>query len=837
MRMGSEKGGARWLCGLSVAAVFVGAFGVTTALPSAAEAQTPQSDSAAATNDEEVVITARRRSERLQDVPVAITALTGAQMDQYAVTSVSDLARFVPSMVVGRAASGSAANIFLRGVGSSSLSAGFDQSVSFNIDGMSMSRGREILFSQYDVQHIEVLKGPQALYFGKNTTGGLISITTNNPSSDFEANARVGYGFEGEETYADGVISGPLGDQLAARLAIHVDRAEGWFDNSAQPGVDTLQQTLDPSHTFARAPLSDRRGGNDSASGRLTLVYDPSSRLHFNLKLGGSTYTDNNAGDLYERICGGGRTTPLPTVQPFFNTTPIVDPYADCSINGVSDHASLPSEAVTGPTGLRWAKDGRPYTDFDSYFGILTGEYRFDALSVSSITTYYNFEQADLIDYNGMVRTVSTSQLAKLHQFSEELRFQTQFAGPVNFMFGAFYGTSTFEFDNDAYIYAVPFDPVLQTYVNYRRNAGFDGDSYSVFAEGTWNVLPTLELSGGARWTREEKDSYEQSLPAAAALAANFPGNIRLDDNYAEENISPEATLRWKPTPYITAYVGYKEGFKAGGFNLSQALTPSASVAKGRFGSEGARGWEAGIRTTLFDRRLQLNLTAYDYEFRNLQVQFYNQAALAQVVANAGELDTKGIEGDFNWLVPSVEGLSVHGAIAYNNAKYGDFIGQCYGGQDEAHGCDQRFAGGVFNGQIFSGRTPPKAPELGAQLGAGYEFPVSGDLRGVLTTDVNYSSKYNFTDTLRPDAWQDAFARVDASFALTNDARGWRFSVIGRNLTDELVVSSANDIVGTAGPNQHTGATIASGVPGVVADMNAIVERGREIYVELGLKF
>ena len=172
------------------------------AAPAAQGAATPASAEEAITL-EDIVVTARRRDERLIDAPVAITAVSGKKLEAYNVTSFTDIATLVPSLVAGRAASGSSASIFLRGVGSTALSAGFDQSVSFVIDGVPMSRGREINLSQYDVQHVEVLKGPQALFYGKNTTGGLISVVTNGPTDDFQLGAKAGYGFEASEKYGD----------------------------------------------------------------------------------------------------------------------------------------------------------------------------------------------------------------------------------------------------------------------------------------------------------------------------------------------------------------------------------------------------------------------------------------------------------------------------------------------------------------------------------------------------------------------------------------------------------------------------------------------------------
>ena len=198
------------------ASLWAGVAGIAlvSSLGSAPMAIAQQADAQTPTVVEDIVVQARRRDERLIDVPVAITAIGGESLSDYSVSRVSDLATLVPSLVTGKAASGSSASIFLRGVGSTALSAGFDQSVSFVIDGLPMSRGREISLPQFDIQNVEVLKGPQALFYGKNTTGGLINVNSNNPTANFEAGAKTGYGFEGQEWYGEAYVSGPITDTL-----------------------------------------------------------------------------------------------------------------------------------------------------------------------------------------------------------------------------------------------------------------------------------------------------------------------------------------------------------------------------------------------------------------------------------------------------------------------------------------------------------------------------------------------------------------------------------------------------------------------------------------------
>lgn len=763
---------------------------------------------------EEIVVTARRRDERLVDTPVAITAVSGERLEAYGVDSFADISTLVPSMVAGRAASGSSASIFLRGVGSTALSAGFDQSVSFIVDGLPMSRGREISLSQYDVRGIEVLKGPQALFFGKNTTGGLISVATNGPTNTFEAGFKTGYGFEAKEIYGEGFISGPITDTLRARLAVRFSDSEGAFENTA----DKIY--LDPLG-MERRRTSDNRGFGTTKSGRLTLAWDPTDNFDLELKVGATSQEDGGPTDVLERICGAGRTTPMPA-----NGVP-PSPNADCRIDGRSDVSNIPREVAET---MRYARGGAMYADLTSSFAVLTGNLSFDKIDVNSITSFYQFEQSDLNNVAGEAYPAAFSQFTKFEQLAQELRFQTKFEGPLNFMFGAFAAKSEFTFNTDAYIFPVPIDPVTGTYVTFRRDDGFESQSLSFFVEGAYNISETWEASLGARWSREERDSYQRSLAGHSAFAAAFPRDIEIFDDYAEENVSPQATLRWKPSRDVSVYGSYKEGFKSGGFNISQSLTPGASQAAGEFTGETAKGFEFGVRSILLGGGLSLNATIYDYLYEDLQVQSFDPVTIGQVAANAGELRTRGVEADFEWLPRAVEGLSLRGAIAYNQAEYDDYIGQCYSGQTIAQGCDQVMNAGAYTSQDYSGRTPPKAPEWAGRLGATYEMAVGDSMSLQFLADISYTSEYNFTDTLRPDAVQDAYTKFDASIRLKGPDNRWTLALIGRNLTEEYVVTSANDIPFTGGTG--TGATV-----GVVSDMSAFVENPREVTLEFSMKF
>lgn len=782
----------------------------------------PPADDAATGSmaDSEIIVTARRRDERLIDAPVAITALGGAALDNYAVTEFNDIAQLVPTMVAGKAASGSSASIFLRGVGSTALSAGFDQSVSFVVDGMPMSRGREIGLSQYDVQRVEVLKGPQALFFGKNATAGLISVTTNSPRDIFEAGLKVGYGFETQEKYGEGYISGPLADGLRARLAFRISDSEGAFTNTA------AETYIDP-FGLERHRNSKNRGYGRTYSGRATIEWDATDNLTFQVKSGYTDQKDGGPTDIIERICGGGRTVPFAA-----NGIP-PSPNADCAIDGRSDSSTIPIEVAQ--LDYRYAGDGRMYSRLKSGFGILTATLTSDVFDVTSITSYYRFKQNDLNNVSGEAYPATFSQLADYRQTSEELRFQSKWDGPVNALFGLFVSSNKFIFNTDAYIFPLPAAAASTTYVTFKRNNGFSGSSMSAFGEVTANLTDTIELAGGARYSYESRDSFQESLAANPAFAGAFPGGVRVDDRYRESDVSPQVTLRYKPSRDLTFYAAYKEGFKSGGFNISQTLTagstPQQLAAAGQFGAERARGGEVGARAILMGGALSLNATAYYYDYLDLQVQNFDPVTIGQVVANAGTLRVKGIEGDFNW---RSGGFSLRGAAAFNDATYKDYVGQCYGGQTIALGCNllAPAPGAAFTSQDYDGLTPPKAPRFAGRLGASYEVELSGSgLRLEASGDMSYSSKYNFSDTLRPDAVQPSFTKFDASLRLKGPEDRWTLALIGRNLSNKYVVTGGSEIPFTGGTGTGTAG------PGVLSDLSAFVDNPREFYIEASVKF
>ena len=233
---------------------------------------------------EEVLVTARRRQETLQDVPVTVAALTEQDLDRYNISTLTEASKLVPNFSIFHGGSGNGSNVILRGIGSSSISAAFDQSVAINVDGVVINIGRFIHNAYMDMGQIEVLKGPQSLYFGKSATAGVVSITTNDPGQEFEAEAMVGYETEHDQQYFEGVISSPITDTLGARLAIGYTKSDELFKNLV-PGV------------------ANQFRGEDAANARLTLVWEPNDVFKSRLKYAFSEYNNDGSNGRTEEIC------------------------------------------------------------------------------------------------------------------------------------------------------------------------------------------------------------------------------------------------------------------------------------------------------------------------------------------------------------------------------------------------------------------------------------------------------------------------------------------------------------------------------------------------------
>lgn len=765
-----------------VGCALVASSGIALAQDSAAQpgqtAVTPQDAPAGAG---EIIVTARRRAERLLDVPVAATSMSRETLARYATTDLSSVAVQVPQLKIDRVGFGNGAIINIRGVGSSSVDAAVEQEVTVNIDGMPISRGRVVTQAMFDIQSIEVLKGPQALFFGKNSPAGVITVNSVDPGQTLEGYVRAGYEFVAQEYYVEGAISVPVTDALSFRVAGRFNNMEGGFiQNVAGPITDPAllpAQLAAAGITLPGAPKRDLPGSRDRVV-RLTAKYDNGGPFDANFKFLYSKHKDDGyAQGTITFSCGEGQTNPssldLGAAVPRF----LIDPYGSCG--GPSTKSSVGTLPAAVLAGYEAANGGVPFADVDTYLSTLTLNYAItDELKLTSVTGYYKYKEDawGVFDYTTL-GIASGRNIDSQRSISEELRLQSSFSTPLNFTIGLFYGDDKREWRQDGTIGYFGRDATTGRTDTTATASDYKSKTYSAFGQLIWKFAPDFELSGGARYTHEKKNADMGNIYLHSARAAGFlPVGTRLIGSFSENNISPDVTLSWHADRDVLLYGSFKTGFKSGGFSSPTRYAANATLANQQFGQEKVQGFEGGLKFQALGRRLVGDIAVYSYLYKGLQLTAYDGATSAYFTQNAGSASVNGIEWNLGFRATNE--LSLRGSGAYNRARYEEFLGsQCFTGQTAAEGC-------VGGRQNLSGQPLSRAPDWSLQGGLTYDVPVNSDWNFAVSGDVRYSSGYFISTNNSPYAFQKGYVLGDASLKIHNDA--WDFSLIGKNLTNKI---------------------------------------------------
>ncbi|SCW84834.1 iron complex outermembrane recepter protein [Sphingobium faniae] len=757
----------------------------------------------------DIVVTARKREETLMSVPVAVSAISGSVLENRGVNSMDALARMVPQLVVGEGGGTyQGGNIVLRGVSGADSNPFGDQAVSFNLDGLQVARASVRRMAGLDIERVEVLKGPQALLYGKNSPGGVISIRTADPTPDFQARISGGYEFEAREWRADGYISGPITDTLGFRVAAYGSTMKGWVKN-----IVPSDELLAP--TYSRAPRADEyvvRG---------TLLFQPSDVWSARLKV---TYNESE-GD-----------------QAQSNVQFVKCPYGTPQLGGQPD-CKPDNRVQTGSLGTALGEIDPRFGDGSTFMRqsqFLTSlELNADLnenLAVTSLTGFYKYKFTNRSNSTASyipATLLPAYSTVGIEEFSQEVRLASAFDSPVNFLIGGFFQTSSASAGISAFMGALPPLSINNFFLRQK------GKAYSAFAQLVWDITPNIELDVGGRYSYEKKRLPETraQLPGGAYGFPPPPVATVLTEK-SWNDFSPEVTLSYRPTSNLTLYGSYKHGFLSGGFN-SGAANFALPID---YGQQTIKGFESGVKATALDGALRATLDLYSYKIKGLQVQVTTQGNI-QELKNAAGVTTKGGEFELHYSTP-VRGLSVHGTIAYDRGRYTDYFASCYRGQSKALGCGfvplvggqagqaQPAAPGQ-NGSLqkLTGSQLVRTPEWAGNVGFLYETPIFGDLKIGFTGDMTFSDSY-YTDPLSNDnARSPSYKLLDASIRVSQADNRWEVAVIGRNLTDKHYWTRGSDtpFTGTA-PGNETG-------PSVLADTIAAVSRGREIMLRVSTKF
>ena len=745
-------------------------------------------------------------------MPLTVTAVSGSELAQFGYDKPEDVTSRIPSLNVSCCGSGSGAQVSLRGVGSSYLSAAFDSAVALDFDGVVVSSMRVLQSGFFDMQQVEVLKGPQSLYFGKSASAGVLSFKSADPTNHWEYGGKASYEFEQQGETVEAYASGPLTDTLGLRVAAQYNNIDDVLHNSA-PGV---------AHP-------DR--GEKNANVRATLQWKPSDSFSANLKL---NYVHHDAdGSIRYSVIDCGKNGVADPISLAGGAVVIPGGYnCDTSGNRYVLPDIAPPLAIQAPLG-KDIHHGVPFANSDIYFGRLKFDWKLsDHLTFSSVTGYLDQQSVDFdaFSYGGVLNGASFGTGAglsynNLRQFSQEARLTSSFSGPLNFMVGAFYEKRHIEYDAgqngiNIAVFAGP-DPVTGNTFDWYKEHLTHTDAVSAFGSVNYDITSQLKLAGGVRWTQEKKDQ-RISIPYDNVILSSVfgfaPSGFVADPiHYKDSNVSPEVSLSYQPTRDLNFYAAYKEGYKSGGIDNSalpsnaliglsspdpavKAATAAALVYK----SETAKGGEIGVKSQWFGRTLTLNASIYDYIFQNLQLQIFDGVAVQFRTTNAGELTSRGADLDFRWITP-VDGLSFYGALAYTDATY-----------------TKSFIPDPVSGADLKGRASSGAPKWSGNVAANFRKPVGAHYQFDLTGNVQFKTSYYTRDGSPTDYVQGSSATFDLAGSFGPEDGRWALALIGTNLTDKRTVTSS-------GPRPF--------LPATGDDVILNLSEGRKVFVQASFKF
>lgn len=775
-----------------------------------AQAQDAQSNQTSADNSpSEIIVTARKRSETALDVPAAITAVGSEQLEKYNTRDLWGLQNQVPGLMIADFGSNSGGTIALRGITSSPNNPAIDPTVGIVIDNVQIGAGAIIRLGQFDLQQVEVLKGPQALFFGKNSPAGVMSLRSADPTDYIEVKGSVGYEFNANELNITAIASGPLSDTLGVRLAVSGADMKGWLKNDAEAITG-----------FSYAPESSTAPNKTEIMARGTLLFEPTPELQFRAKYSYSHLNDK--AQLFDRqqriVCPYG--APQNAGYPG---------YIDCKAdNRTTNGGSDPRlEALLAAMLAPGDKVVTPGQRSEMHLASLEANFEFfPDLTATSVTGYFTLDD----EFGGTAvympgAPITSSNPFSRKEFSQEFRItSSKVEWPINFMLGGYYQNTKIDhaFHVGIDLYAVGFaaEPGLAiTPLDAKYNA--KGDTISFFGQLIATPIEQIEIAGGLRWLNERKSVDASRFGVPKVYAVN---------DLEFTNTSPEVTIRYRPNRDWTIFGAWRNGFKSGGFNQSGSST-AASVTNIDYQPEKAEGFEIGAKYS--NGSISGSITAYTYKYKNLQVSTFDPGSLALVVSNAAAARVKGVEADINWRTP-LEGLDLHASANYNSARYIEHIGGCYTGQTIAEGCNLvlNTSTGRFTSQDLGGRPLILAPEWTASAGFGYLTPVSNSLELGLTGDLLYSSSFYAQLELAPLAKQEQYANLDASIYVKAADDKWKLALIGRNLT-EVYRARLVSQVSLTGSSSATGTNTTGGL----ADYSGAVNRGREIMVQASFQF
>ena len=709
----------------------------------APDAAAPQSSPVAAETNEpvpgDIIITAQKRSENIQKVPLAVSVVSEEQLKASGVTQFQDLGKIAPSLTVRPAEHPVNANVSLRGVGTFAFGIGVEPSVAVLVDEVPLAFQARAFTDLPDVERIEVLRGPQSTLYGKSASAGLINIITRQPTDTFRARFNV-MGTTDSEYGGNFSVSGPISSQLGYVLSASYSNWDGNVRNLFN---------------------GKKVNGREAFNTRGKLRWEPASNVTITLS---GNYLNGNT-----------------TVgRPFIR----LDPTALLrNTAGQTQAVTMPGVTV-GPDNQDISNNYNSRTKYEGGGGSLRGEIGLGDMTLVSITSYDKFRLNDYLDHDDTSSTATVGnniQVGQFHSklFTQEVRLLSSSAKPFRYTLGAYYANVKFERP----FARGPYFSLANWYATSKS------EQLAAFAQVDWEIVPHLILTGGGR-VQNEKVSYTFQDNIAAA---SFSGHA--EDTAGTYRISG----RYEVTPDLMFFATYSTGYKGQTYDLTTGFNQARANA-GPIKPERSRDKEVGMRAQFLDRRVTFNLTYFDTNYKNLQAQTIETVGGTQNfrLTNVGGLNTKGVELDTSARIG--DDLNLTGSVAYLDAKYTSYEqAQCYPLQTQAQGCIPAVVAPATPVhpayQVLTGARAVQAPKWKFSIAADYSPSLGGNLKGIVQANWQYQSSVYYVAE-DPQTFQKAYSIVNAGLGVRDKDRKWEIVAFVNNLFDVQYYPS---LVNTAG--------------------------------------
>ncbi len=690
---------------------------------------------------EEIVVTAQRRSENLQKVAVAVSAVSADDLVTAGVTDTAGLTKLVPALVV-QPGGGSNTGFYLRGVGTLGPNSFSENAIAFNYGGVYIGRPTAPVGTFFDLQRVEVLKGPQGTLYGRNATGGAVNVIPNRPDGSGtagEAGLEIGnYSLR----KANGMINAPVSETVSLRVAGQVVDRDGY--------------------------LSDGYDDEEGQAARASLLWEPDDRL--SLLLSGDYFHQGGKG-VGGVLVPGSLTPTAPAVKDRI---------------GGSEAASIAELRLRFPALINSGLVVPPRNDGfnDSTFWGVTAtlDYQFEAGTLTVLPAYRD-SRPDFVFYSvgfqGTIQEVSK-------QSSVEVRFASDEDSSFRYVVGGFW------FRDEVNAFNNFFQGGLST-TTFRPNQ--ETVSKAVFGQGTYDLTPALRLVAGVRYTHENK---QQTTPVRQSSAANpNPAFLIATGDEDFSSVTWKGGIEFDAGPQSLLYANVATGFKAGGFY--------PAVVANSFDPEELTAYTIGSKNRFLDNRLQLNAEAFWWDYKDQQIGYigpvevrpgvYGQAA---VTANVGQARMYGMEVEAQFLATRNDEFGIN--LQYMDTKYKSFVYTAIsaGGAPLPSGCTVTPNSSLpvaAPARLFtvdcSGKSAVNAPKWSLNLSYSHTFEISADLDLILGARSRIESGRFLSIDYRPEQYQDGYMTADAWATLEAPGQGWSVTGYVNNLTDEDVYSTS----------------------------------------------